>query len=132
LVQGSIVAQVVTIEYHYCAIIGSNNELPFPLLRQARQTDIDGFLPVVLRKRSNASGAGGAAEAKILKWLYARECPWYRRSGRESDATKVEAVEEIKYFDIFARIASFAAVAARSPAQGMKLQALESRMFRVL
>jgi hypothetical protein len=60
-------------------------------------------LPVVLRKRSNASGAGGAAEAKILK---VRECPWYRRSGRESDATEVEAVEEIKYFDTFARIAS--------------------------
>jgi hypothetical protein len=75
-------------------------------------------LPVVLRKRSNESGAGGAAEAKILKWLYVRECPWYRRSGRESDATEVEAVEVVKYFDIFARIASFAAVAARSPAQG--------------
>jgi hypothetical protein len=90
-----------------------------------------GPLPVVLRKRSNASGAGGAAEAKILKWLHARECPWYQRSGRESDATEVEAVEEIKYFDIFARIASFA-VPARSPAQGRKRQALESRMFRIL
>jgi hypothetical protein len=89
-------------------------------------------LPVVQRKRSNASGARGAAEAKILKWLYVRECPWYRRSGRERDATEVEAVEEIKYFDIFARIASFAAVAARSPAQGRKRQALESRVFRII
>jgi hypothetical protein len=68
----------------------------------------------------------------MLKWLHVRECPWHRRSGRESDASEVEAVEAIKYFDIFARIASFAAVAARSPAQGRKRQALESRVFRIL
>jgi hypothetical protein len=105
-----------------------------PLRMEESQEEIDrsAELPVVLRKRSNASGAGGAAEAIILKWLYVRECPWYRRSGRESDASEVEAVKAIKYFDIFARIASFAAVAARSPAQGRKRQALESRLPRLL
>jgi hypothetical protein len=88
-------------------------------------------LPVVLRKRSNASGTGGAAEATVLKWLHVRECPWYRRSGRESDATEVEAVEEIKYFYIFARIALVHCCCC-SLSSTRKRQVLESCVFRIL
>jgi hypothetical protein len=68
-------------------------------------------LPGVLRKRSQASGAGGAAEAKILKWLFVWRCPPYWRSERASEAAEVKAFEAIKCFDIFALIAAVAATA---------------------
>jgi hypothetical protein len=56
--------------------------------------------------RSVASGARGAAEAEILKWLFVWQCPPYWRSKRASEEDEVQAVEVIKRFDIFGRIAS--------------------------
>jgi hypothetical protein len=77
-----------------------------PTIPASERTKTFHALPVVLRKRSNASGEGGAAHAEILKWLFIRKCPRFLRSGREIEATQGRAVDEIKYFDIITRIAS--------------------------
>jgi hypothetical protein len=87
-------------------------------------------LPVVLRKRSNASGEGGAAHAEILKWLSVRECPRCLRNGQESDAAQGQAVDAIKYFDIFARIVSVSRCCCRLCSTG-KAESLESCVFYI-
>jgi hypothetical protein len=72
-------------------------------------------LPGVLRKRSFARGAGGVAEAEILKRLFVWRCPRYWRSERASEAADVQTVDAIKYFDIMALIAAVAPTASALP-----------------
>jgi hypothetical protein len=60
-------------------------------------------LPFVLRQKSNASGAEEVVEAVLLS---GRKFHSHQLSGRDCNERELDAVDDIKYFYIFARIAS--------------------------